>query len=191
MKKTASILLTTAIVGSLGLAALTPAAHADERGFGKRGERGERGEHMAERGQRGPGGPGGFIHLMCSQEGAARLEAALGNVGERLTLTDEQNALLDELKTVALSAQTEFADNCTTPVRGQDTDIIERMKTRQTNMAAHLTAMSDVVPALEAFYDSLTDDQKAQLKPGPRGDRGFRDDDDDFRGRHGGPRVRG
>jgi hypothetical protein len=37
-------------------------------------------------------------------------------------------------------------------------------------MSAHLAAMESVMPSLEAFFDSLTDEQKAGLRP-DRGDR--------------------
>lgn len=170
MKTTTSLLLATAVIGSLSLTALAPAAYADERGKGMRGK-GEHGERMGHR-----GGPGGFIHLMCSEKGAERLESALGHVAEKIDLTSDQQSLLAELKTVALSAQTNFADTCTTPARDDDSNMIDRLKARQSNMAAHVAAMDDVVPALETFYDSLTDEQKAELKPNKHG-KGF--------GRHG------
>lgn len=167
MKKTTSLLLATTIIGSLSLTALAPTAFASERGH-----RGENSDRMGQRG--GPGGPGGFIHLMCSEKGAERLEAALGKMSEKIDLTSDQQVLLDALKTVALTAQTDFADNCTTPAKDDDADFIDGIKAHQANMAAHLAAMDDVIPAMEAFYDSLTDEQKAELKKGHRGERGGR-----------------
>lgn len=175
MKKTTSLLLATAIAGSLALTALAPAAYADNRGQGMRKHdgKGEYGEHMrGQMGQRGQGGPGGFIGLMCSERGAERLETALNFVGGKLTLTDEQQTLLDNLKTAALTAQTEYADSCITGPRDGSGNVVDRIKHRQSNMQAQIAAMDDVIPALEAFYDSLTEEQQAALKQGPRGERG-------------------
>jgi len=114
---------------------------------------------------------------MCSADGAARLETILGKVGENLTLTDAQKELLSTLKTTALTAQTTYADNCVQPGAAKDSDMIDRLKARQTNMAAQVTAMDEVIPTLEAFYTSLSDEQKAELRPNRRdhtGERGER-----------------
>lgn len=166
MKKVTTLLISTAIIGSLGIASFAPAAYADNKGPGN-----GRSEH-AEQGERhGRGGPGGFIRLMCSQDGAARLEAAMDRIDDRITLTDEQQALYNDFKSNALAAQTQYADSCEQPMRGADTDIVDRLQTRQNNMKALVSAMDAVIPSFEAYFDSLSEEQKAEMKP-KRGKRG-------------------
>lgn len=162
MKKVTSLVLATALAGTLALTAMAPAAYADN-------DRKGRGEQSERTGNNNQSGPGHFVRLMCTDEGAERLETAMGRVAEQIDLTTEQQTLLDTLKTTALSAQTSFADNCTTNVRGEDTDMIDNIKARQANAALRLAAMDEIVPALEGFYDSLTDEQKAELQPKKRG----------------------
>ncbi len=178
MKTKTSLIIASAIAASLSLTALAPAVADPGRGEGYGQGKGMQGEQRGERGERGHrGGPrGGMMQLVCSDQGAARIEKALDRVNSRITLTDEQQALFETFKSTALSAQTEFADNCVAPTRGQGTDFVERLKNRQSNMTATVAAMDDVIPALEAFYDGLTDEQKAEMKP-KRGDkRGWRKD---------------
>lgn len=162
MKKATSLILATAIAGTLAFTTMAPAVYAQSNG-----KSGEQSERMGKRG--GQGGPGGFIRLMCSDQGAERLETAMGRVAEKVDLTADQQTLLNNLKTTALSAQTSFADSCTTPATGDDADMIDRVRARQANAALRLAAMDEIVPALESFYDSLTDEQKAELKPEKRG----------------------
>ncbi len=124
---------------------------------------------MALRG--GPGGErGGLLGLVCSPEGADRLEHMLLTISQRTDLTTEQQPLFDTLKTAALTAQTDFADACAAalPDRGAEAarpDLADRLKTRLDIEKAHVEAMAAVVPAFEAFYGSLTDAQKQQLEP--------------------------
>ena len=170
MRNKTSIILATAIIGSLSLATLSTSAfaHDRERAMGKQNS--QTSEQMGKRGKMGQRGqPSGFMRLICADDGAVRAEKVLGKFSEKLTLTDTQQPLFDEFKTAVLTAQTNFSDNCTVPVRGGDADIIDRMKTRQANMAAHLTSVEEFMPQLEALFDSLTDDQKAALKQGRRG----------------------
>jgi len=176
MRNKTSIILATAIIGSLSLATLSTSAfaHDRERAMGKQNS--QTSEQMGKRGKMGQRGQQpGFMRLICADDGAVRLEKALGKFDEKLTLTDTQKPLFDEFKTAALTAQTSFSDNCTVPVRGGDANVIDRMKTRQANMAAHLTAVEEFMPQFEALFDSLTDDQKTALKQGRRGQGHDRD----------------
>ena len=91
-------------------------------------------------------------------------------LSHRLDLTTEQQPLFDALKTKALTTQTSFADECADrPARPHaDTtpDLVERLEvaaSRSKKPAS--TAMNAVLPDFEAFYDSLTDEQKAGLMP--------------------------
>ena len=118
-------------------------------------------------GERG-GMRGGMLQLVCSDEGAERLEHMFVTISHRLDLTAEQTPLFDALKTAALTAQTGFADTCAAqlPAAGQTADLpnlVERVQTGIKVDEARIAALTGVLPSLEAFYNSLTDDQKAKL----------------------------
>ena len=150
MTKKTSLLIAVAIVSSIGLTSIAPAAYARDNQATMRGE-----------GHRG--GSGGLVRFTCNDQGSARLEKALTRVNEKLSLSDDQQLLFDDLKTAALTAQTDFADNCVKPVKNDGSDVVDRMRTRQANMSAHLSAMESVMPELEVFFDSLTDEQKNNI----------------------------
>jgi len=190
MTKKTPLIIATAIVGSLTLATFAPAAFAFGGGNGSNANGG--GNHnmqqmfnqmhkqshaqTQQRGGKGMaarGGKGGrFMNMVCSSDGAEKVEKGLSKMSEKLELTDEQKLLFNNLKTASLSAQTTYADNCTTPKKDKDVDFIDRIKTQQANASARITAMSEVLPELEAFFDSLSDEQKAELKKGKGGPRG-------------------
>jgi hypothetical protein len=192
MSKFTSLLFSSALIGAVSLAALAPVAVTaqDQLAANKRGQNGP-GQH-AQRGQ--DGRPGGFINLVCSPEGAARLETMLSAVPEKTTLTDEQLSLYNAFKASALAAQTEYADTCIAPVRAQNgtgtPDIMNRVKHRQANMVAQVAAMDDIIPTMEAFYDSLTDAQKMDLRP-TRGGQAQHQGKGQQRGNGNGPRNNG
>lgn len=158
MNKLTTTLLATALVGVISVTAFASTATANDD-------------------RRGPGArAAGPIHFVCSNEGASRIETGLGRMAERLDLTDTQTASFDAFKSSALSAQESFAQVCVDfkpAERGQanadtDTDLIDRLNNRQAMMSAQLSAMAEVLPDFEVFYDSLTDEQKQQMRP-PRG----------------------
>lgn len=162
------------IVAVLGLVAMTPAAFAQagpgmaHYSFGIRGHYGEDGmlQHRQFDGMRG-----GTLALVCSEQGAEGLEHMFVAISHRVELTAEQAPLFDALKTAALTAQTSFADTCATLLpETSDTaevpDLVERLQTRIKVDEAHVAALSKVLPSLEAFYGSLTDEQKANLDIG-------------------------
>lgn len=121
----------------------------------------------------GLGGP--LLNLACSNRGAEALEIAFVRLSYRLDLTADQQKLFDALKTSALTAQTSYSDQCQSmkPDRSADKsarpDFLERMKDRLSLGQARLDAMNKLMPDVEAFYASLTDEQKARLEPGMPG----------------------
>ena len=208
MKKLATLLLSTVLVGGLTASAfaastgtVTNAAYGQRGNFaaqqmqGPRGQmqnfngqqgqnlRGQQGQFAnAQRpgvqgqGMRGPQGRPGFggsdiLRLACSVNGAPRLEIALNNLSERLTLDADQTTLFDAFKTSALTAQTGYADSCQLPTVAANTPVnpVERLKAVTVNATARVAAIDAVLPSLEAFYNSLSDTQKAALAANPRG----------------------
>lgn len=113
-----------AAVLAIGLIAFAPAAYA--QGPAERGDRQmQRGEHQhASRdqmrghgmGHRMGGQRGGnmLLGLGCGPNAAQRIEHALVSLTYRIEATDDQKALIDDLKSTALAAQAEFAEVCQT-----------------------------------------------------------------------------
>lgn len=203
---TASKAAMAIVVAAISITAFAPAAYA--AGPGRGGQDGPRGEMQAHR-QGGPmggqmmdhqmrGGRGGgqFLAIGCGPNAAERIETSLVSLGYRVDATAEQKTLLDALKTAALAAQAELATTCdavmpapaaadaTTPA--ETPDMLERLQARLKIDEARVAAMSDVLPQFEAFFNSLTDEQKAALQPaGPQDGRGPGRDGDHRQGRPG------
>jgi hypothetical protein len=183
MKRTTSLTLATLIVAVAATSA-APALAQDSPGNGQRQMRHElrgpgpggdnRGGMIHE--ERGMMRGGGLLALVCDEQGADRLEHMLLTVAQRTDLTAEQQPLHDALKTAALTAQSDFAAACAAarPAEGADvssTDLADRLKARLDIEKAHVAALEGVIPAFEAFYDSLSDAQKQALTPPQRGER--------------------
>jgi|GEM_PF-449308 len=113
------------------------------------------------------GGRLGLLEFACGDRGAEALEIAFVHINYSVKPTTAQAPLLDALKTTALADQKKLADTCQTALKddaGKPT-ILDRLQTRLTLDNARVAALSDVLPKFKAFYDSLTDDQKAKLEP--------------------------
>lgn len=196
------------VAATIGLAALTPTAFAAGPN-GPGNDNGGRQMHQRQGGDdmRG-GGRGGVLNLICAPNGAEQLEKKLVSLSYDAKLTDAQKPLYEALKTAALTAQTSFADTCasvmpaapaapvadaapaadattaTPPVRP---DMLTALQNRLKIDEARVAALTSVMPSFEAFFNSLSDEQKAALAPqgrmggdnGPNGDhRGGRGGDD-------------
>jgi hypothetical protein len=174
---------TTAIVAlmtaTIGLSAIAPTFAQDAAPTQVQADNGP-GFHL-RRDNQGPGQMGGqrggdFLNFA---RGGEAIEIALVRLSHRIELTAEQQALFDTLKTTALSAAADFATATeglrpqggpAAPVEGETAtatapDLSERLENRIAVETAHLAALEAVQPAATAFFDSLTDEQKAQLTP--------------------------
>lgn len=162
------IAIAALVVASIGLATLPAAAQVttptasrwDHRHMIRDGA----GPHMGM-GRAG----GGLLGLVCSENGAEALEIAFVRLSHRIDLTADQQPLFDTLKSKALTTQTSFADECKAamPAAGSEPapDLVEQLKARLKMEESRLAAMNAILPDLEAFYASLTDEQKAGLMP--------------------------
>jgi hypothetical protein len=164
------------IVAALGLGAMAPAAFAQDQAAPQAGPSEDQRPRLHFRDGDHPGMPrgmrGGPLQLVCAEEGAERLEHMFIAISYRLGLTAEQTPLFDALKTAALTAQTSFADTCASlrPAAGETagmSSLVERLQTRIAVDEARIAALSGLLPSLEVFYGSLTDEQKAKLDVGP------------------------
>jgi hypothetical protein len=133
----------------------------------------------------GPG-RGGFGDMLGFGRGAEAVEIALVRLSYAIDLTDEQQALFDTLRTDALAAANAFDTAVedlrpAMPAAGEAPaaiDLVERFENRIALETAQLDALQAVQPAFTAFFESLTDEQEAQLMPdpserGPRMGRGY------------------
>ena len=176
MKKLTTLLLATTLAGGMA-AAVVPTAFA--QGGNQQGaqqgtmmnQKGQmRGWHNDDMGRKGMmrgmmANRGSLFTAVCSPNGAERIGAIFGALEQRLNLTDAQKPLFDDLKTAALAAQADFAKTCPAPGANKSASIVDRMTERKDRLTAEIAALDAVTPKLEAFYNSLTDAQKALLQP--------------------------
>lgn len=164
-----------ALVAAIGLTTLVPSAMAHPSGDRPSGE------HRMDFGKDRGGGRFALLDLSCGTDAADRLDQRLGTLSGRLELTDEQQALYEAFRASALAAQTSFADACAelrpaaTSGDAVELDPVTRIETRLKLEEARVAALGSALPDLRAFYDSLTDEQKAGFVPqhsaDQRGDR--------------------
>lgn len=144
-----------------------PQAQQQRGGDGEGFRMRRNGQH--DRMQMRRGGAGQILALVCSEKGADRLEHMLLNIEQRTDPTADQQALFDTFEASAIQAQTDFAAACATarpdPEQAEATDLVDRIGARLEIQQAHLDAMSAVLPDFEAFYDSLSDEQKQAMQP--------------------------
>ena len=205
MKTLTSTAIVAIVAGTVGFAALIPVAFAQQgpnpggqpgQQFGQHdqmnpGQFGQFGNQRIERmrNARGPEGRGTLLSLVCADEAAERTEIGFVRLAYRLELTPEQQTLFDDLKTATLTAQTKFADACAKPAEPNSAEAppavpnpVERLTAQIGNDSLRLELMQGLLPKLEAFYGSLTDEQKAALQP----QRGAENNGNGFRGRRHG-----
>jgi hypothetical protein len=193
-----SLALAALVAATVGLAALPAvaqtataapvAAHATDQGRGDmRPARPLRNGDMRPMRNRDGGGAASILDLACSTKGAEALEIALVRLGHRFDLTDDQQKLFDDFRTKALTTQTSFADSCTAAKPDKTAtaapDLLTRLKSRLAIDSARITALNTVLPTFEAFYNSLSDEQKAELTPHGKGGTGGQTDNRGTMGR--------
>lgn len=175
ISKTAIVALMTATMGVVGIApvfaqgttdkAPSPQVQAPPPAPGTA----DRGTHHFAKGP-GMGGQAGVLDI---ERGAEGIELALVRLSYRLDLTDQQKSLLDDLKTAAIAAANDFKTATeglrpTPPAQGetaQRPDFTERLDNRIAMEKARLAGLEAIQPSAKAFFDSLSDEQKAQLTP--------------------------
>jgi hypothetical protein len=177
MKTISTAAIAALMTAALGFSAIAPAMAQDappEQATAEQGRKMERGFGPAAHGPRhGMGGD-----LLNFERGAEGIEVALVRLSHRLDLTEAQKDLLETLKTDALAAAETLkaATEGLRPAPAAEGEapaaisLADRLENRITRDTARLDALKSVQPALTAFFDSLTDEQKADLMP-QRGER--------------------
>ena len=165
-----------ALVAAIGLTTFAPAAFSApptnrpaERGGMQNGmQGGQMQQHRMDFRHNGGSGRFELVDLRCGTGAADRMDQRLERITERLELTAEQEALYTTFRTSALAAQTAFADTCATlqpATAEQPADPIAAIESRLKVDEARIASLAAVLPDLRAFYDSLTDEQKAGFMP--------------------------
>ncbi len=154
-------------VFALAILSLTTVAEAQPSGPGRGGPDGP-GSMM------GPGrmmGPGMMDRRMCSPRAAGFAEWRLERLERVIKPTEAQRAKFDEFKAASKKAAETMRAACPTDV---PTTIVGRMEAMEKRLDAMLQAVKTVRPALDAFYATLSDEQKASLDGSSRPGRFWR-----------------
>jgi hypothetical protein len=120
------------------------------------------------------------VRQLCADPGQGVTAWPIEQIEKAVEPTDAQDALLDQVRTAAAQASEAFKASCPTTLARTPPGRLEAMVAR---IEATLEAVRIVRPALAAFYDSLTDEQKARFNEiGPKpstADEAASDDDKD------------
>ena len=100
---------------------------------------------------------------LCSPRAAGFAEWRLERLERVVKPTDAQRAKFDEFKAASNKAAEAMRTACPSDV---PTSMIGRMEAMEKRLDAMLQAVKTVRPALEAFYSTLSDDQKSSLNAG-------------------------
>jgi hypothetical protein len=121
----------------------------------------------------GPGmmGRGGF-NRMCSPAAAGFAEWRIDRLEQVVKPTDAQRAKFDEFKAASTKAAEAMRAACPTEI---PKTVVGRMEAMDKRIDAMSQAVKTVRPALEAFYATLSDEQKAALDSNSGRGRFWRD----------------
>lgn len=106
-------------------------------------------------------GPG--FGRMCGPGPAGFVEWRIEQMAPSLKLTAAQRAKFDELKSASASSTEALRRTC---AADSASTMPARMDAMERRMEAMLAASKAIRPPLDAFYASLTDEQRAQLDTG-------------------------
>lgn len=116
-------------------------------------------------GMMGRGGRG--MGWMCSPQSAGLAEWRKERIERLVKPTESQRKALDDLQAASSKAAQIVTDACPREFPASAQARLELMEKR---MEAMLSAVKTVRPAFDAFYATLTDEQKARINSsGPRG----------------------
>ena len=164
--------LVTAPIGALVIAAMfgaAPSLAQTTEGAATQG-------HSSGQGAAAPGtilGPAASnprtADFACGTGPAGLAEWGIDRIEQSLTLTDNQRNKFNDLKGASEKAVKYLRESC--PPNDQFITPTGRLETMERRLEAMLEAVRTVKPALDEFYGTLTDEQKARLnlmEPGPR-----------------------
>lgn len=116
-------------------------------------------------GMMGYGGRGG-MGMLCNPGGAGLAEWRMERIERIVQPTEAQRAALNDLKAASTKAAEQISAACP---REFPASAAARMDLMEKRMETMLAAIKIVRPAFDAFYATLSDEQKAKLdRGGPR-----------------------
>jgi hypothetical protein len=121
--------------------------------------RGRRSGRLADRGPVIVGAPVGASQI-CSGEASGLTDWPIERIAEQVQPTDAQRTALDELKDATAKAVNLLQSACPTDLPSTPTGRLAAMRQR---IASMLQAVQIVRPALDKFYQSLSDEQKERF----------------------------
>ena len=95
---------------------------------------------------------------LCSEESANFTQLPTQAIEQSLKLNPQQKPALDQLGTASSKASTELEKSCPTETPQNPADRVDAITKR---LDAIIEAVHSVSPALNTFYASLSDEQKA------------------------------
>jgi hypothetical protein len=107
-----------------------------------------------------PSGENELVPQICTDHPGGLSVQTVDRLEKVVRPTDAQRGALDELRTAAARAAQILRDACPVETPGNPP---ERLAAMQQRLGAMLDAASMVRPALQSFYGSLTDAQKARF----------------------------
>jgi hypothetical protein len=110
----------------------------------------------------GRGGMGGFAG-MCDPRGAGMAEWRMERIERLINPNEAQRKALGDLRTASAKAAETIAAACPTDIPASASARMELMEKR---LEAMLAAIKTVRPAFDAFYATLSDEQKARVNSG-------------------------
>jgi hypothetical protein len=108
--------------------------------------------------------PAGGVAQICSAEGTGLTDWPIEQITQVVEPNDRQRGFLDELKNATARAVEEMKSACPSDLPDTPTGRIAAMRIR---LEAMLKAVTLVRPALDRFYNSLSDEQKARFNAVP------------------------
>ena len=116
-------------------------------------------------GMMGWGGRGG-MGMLCNPRGAGLAEWRMQRIEQLVQPTEAQKTALSALRDASTKAAEQISAACPREFPASATARMELMEKRMETM---LAALKTVRPAFDAFYATLSDEQKAKLdRGGPR-----------------------
>ena len=104
--------------------------------------------------------PAGGVAQICSGAGTALIDWPVEQITQAVEPNDRQRGLLDELKSATANAVEAMKSACPTDLPDTPTGRLAAMRAR---LEAMLQAVTQVRPALDRFYSSLSDEQKSRF----------------------------
>jgi len=110
----------------------------------------------------------GNMAVVCSQKGGNLIDLPVQRIEQVIQPTAQQQSAFDDLKKATQNASDKLQSSCPTAI---PLSPVARLDAVETRLKAMADAIKSVRPALENFYASLNDEQKARFNmmgPPPR-----------------------